>query len=149
MIDVSATTTVQRSPQEVIDLVLNIEQYRKVDHKIGRVLKTETIDGDQVVTFMTVLRGMPAKARQRMHVVGTERIEVSPMPSWQDKLVTFRGLFELTAVEGGTKVRHAYHFDFKPPMRWIVEPYIRGWLARGLEKEVSDIKAVLEGAPDA
>jgi hypothetical protein len=131
----------------VIDFVLDIEQYRRVDHKIGRVVRTEMIDGDHVVTFMTALRGLPAKARQRMHVVGTARIEVSPMPSWQDKLVSFRGLFELTPVEGGTEVRHAYHFDFRPPMKWIVEPYIRGWLARGIETEVSDIKLVLEGAP--
>lgn len=131
----------------MIAFVLDIEQYRKVDHKIGRVVKTETIDGDHVVTFRTALRGLPAKARQRMHVVGTTRIEISPMPSWQDKLVTFRGLFELTPVEGGTEVRHAYHFDFRPPSKWIVEPYIREWLARGLKAELNDIKLALDGAP--
>jgi hypothetical protein len=144
MIDVSATATVQCSAQDVIDFVLDVERYRHVDHKIGRVLKTETLDGDHIVIFNTSMRGLPARARQRMHVIGTERIEVSPMPSWQDNLMTFRGLFELTPVADGVQVRHAYHFDFKPPMRWIVEPYIRGWLAQGIEDEVQDLKLALE-----
>jgi hypothetical protein len=81
---------------------------------------------------------------QRLHVTGAERIDVTSLPSWQDRFVVFHGSFEFTLVDGGTRVRHAYRFEFRPPLRWLAEPYLRGFLARNIGEEVDRMKSILE-----
>ena len=149
MIKVSAETHIRCTPEQVRDFVLDVERYRLADHKIGKVRAREELDGDAVVTFRTNMRGMIASTRQRLHVVGTERIEVSALPSWQDKLVQFHGLFEFRPDEDGTHVRHAYEFSFSPAVKWMMEPYLRSWLARNIDDEVKQMKVLLENETSA
>lgn len=149
MIDVHATEVIARSPQDILEFVMDLERYRAADHKIVRVRSLQREQGDVVVSFRSRARGLPAMARQRMHLVAGERIEVTNLPSWQQRLVHFDGSFVCEPTPEGTRVTHRYVFDFKAPARWILEPYLRTWMASDIRAEMARMKKIMEsGHPD-
>jgi hypothetical protein len=78
-----------------------------------------------------------------MHLIPGHSIEVTNVSSWQDRLVEFKGSFVCEPTPGGTRVTHRYVFDFKEPARWILEPYLRTWMANDIIAEVARIKQVM------
>jgi hypothetical protein len=147
MIDVQATEVIDRSPDDILEYVMDLDRYRAADHKIVKVLSFHRDGNDAVVAFRSRARGLTARARQRMRLVPGQRIDVTNVPSWQDRLVGFEGSFVCEPVSGGTRVTHRYVFDFKGPGRWIAEPYFRRWMARDIAEEVGRMKQLMEAAP--
>ncbi len=144
MIDVQATEVINRSPDDILGFVMDLDRYRAADHKILKVHSIQREGNDAEVSFRSRARGLPALARQRMHLVPGQRIDVTNVPSWQDRLVHFQGSFVCEPAPGGTRVTHRYVFDFKGPARWILEPYLRTWMARDITDEVARMKHVME-----
>jgi hypothetical protein len=86
-----ASVTVTASPAEVLDFVCDLTRYRTADTKIGKVLSVEPGGDDQIARFRPRLRGLPGPpVRQPIHRTGDTRIDITDMPSWQNRLVTFR-----------------------------------------------------------
>jgi hypothetical protein len=144
MIDVQATEVIDRSAEDILGFVMDLDAYRSADHKIGKVRSIRREGDDAVVSFRSRARGLPALARQRMHLVPGQRIDVTNVASWQDRLVHFEGSFACEPAPGGTRVTHRYVFDFKGPARWILEPYLHTWMAQDIRAEVARMKRIME-----
>jgi hypothetical protein len=141
-----ASITVTVSPAEVLDFVCDLARYRTADTKIGKVLSVEPDGDDQIVRFRSRLREVPGPpVRQRMHRTGDTRINITDVPSWQSRLVTFRGLFTCEPTKTGTLVMHREEFDFHGPMRLIAEPFLRAWLEADVKDEVARMGRLLGG----
>lgn len=147
MIDVEATEVIDRSPDDILEFVMDLDRYRAADHKIVKVLSIQRDGHHAVVAFRSRARGLPARARQRMRLTPGRRIDVTNVPSWQDRLVRFEGSFVCEPLARGTRVTHRYVFDFTGPGRWIVEPYLRRWMARDIAAEVGRMKELMESSP--
>jgi hypothetical protein len=142
-----ASVTVTASPSEVLDFVCDLTRYRTADTKIGKVLSVEPDGDDQIACFRSRLRDVPGPlVRQRIHRTGDTRIDITDMPSWQNRLVTFRGLFTCEPTKTGTLVMHREEFDFHGPMRLIAEPFLRTWLAADVKDEVTRMSRLLGDA---
>jgi hypothetical protein len=140
-----ATTIVRARPVDVLDFVMDLERYRQADTKIQRV-KSVRRDGDVAeVVFKSRLRALPTPwVKQIVRLTPGKRIDITSAPSWQNKLVEFRGFVECAETGEGTRVTHYEGFTFKGPMRWFAEPYLRDWLRTDVEAEVDRIKAMVD-----
>lgn len=147
MIYGQASITVTASAAEVLDFVCDLTRYRTADTKIGKVLSVEPDGDDQIVRFRPRLRDLPGPlVRQRIHRTGDTRIDITDVPSWQSRLVTFRGLFTCEPTKTGTLVMHREEFDFHGPMRLIAELLLRTWLAADIQDEVTRMSRLLGDA---
>jgi hypothetical protein len=141
-----ASVTVTASPAEVLDFVCDLARYRTADTKIGKVLSVKPDGDDQIVRFRSRLRDLPGPlVRQRIHRTGDTRIDITDMPSWQNRLATFHGIFTCEPTKTGTLVMHREEFDFHGPMRLIAEPFLRSWLAADVKGEVTRMSRLLGG----
>lgn len=61
MIQVAATTQVRRTSREVLEFVADLDRYREVDPKIGRITRPLVLDetGMGRVSYWGRLRGLP------------------------------------------------------------------------------------------
>jgi hypothetical protein len=99
-----ASVTFTASPAEVLDFVCDLARYRTANTKIGKLFSVERDGDDQIVRFRPRLRDLPGPpVRQRIHRTGDTRIDITDMPSWQNRLVTFRGLFTCEPTKTGTR----------------------------------------------
>ena len=81
--------------------------------------------------------------RQRVHRSGDQRLDITGMPSWQDRLMTFHGSVTCEPTPDGTLVTHREEFDFHGPLRRVPEALLRDWLATDVSGEVTRINALL------
>jgi hypothetical protein len=72
---------------------MDLDRYRVADHKILKVRSLRREGNDAVGSFRSWERGLLALARQRMHLVPGKRIDVTNVPSSQDRLVGVKGSF--------------------------------------------------------
>lgn len=143
MITAESSAVIQRTPQEILDFVMDVASYRRADHKIGRVWSVRREDNNVIASFVGQLRGLPVPTTQRMHLTPGKRIDVSIVPNWQRRMLGFHGSFECQPVLSGTEVTYRYTFDLKGPIR-LLEPYLRRWLQTDIPAEVQRMKAILE-----
>src|SRR5437588_5519305 len=80
MIDVQATEVIDRSPDDILGFVMDLDRYRTADHKILKVHSIRRDGNDAEVSFRSRARGLPALARQRMHLLPAQRIYVTNVP---------------------------------------------------------------------
>lgn len=148
MICGEATTTVGVSPDEVLAFVADIDRYRRADTKIGRVRRVERDGDDVVVRFRARIRGLPGPvAHQRMHITPGERIDITDMPSWQTRLLTFHGSVTCEATAKGTTVTHREEFHFHGPLRPLLDRVLGRWLAEDVVAEVQRMSLLLSPTP--
>ena len=136
----SATSTVTgRSPQEVIEFVLDLEQYRRIDTKILRVFSIEGPDdeGNGSARILGRMRWTPpAPDVQDFSLERWQRLTFRGGARQPGRAVfNFTGTFECNEVAEGTEFTHAYVFDFTPPFRWL-ERVHRGSFTPDLRDEV-------------
>lgn len=140
-------TVVRRSPREVLEFVLDLDRYRQADHKIGKVFGVRRDDTGATVRFRPRFRGLPAPAvTQRLEVTPWSRIDLSNVPSWVDRLSGFEGVVECRETPAGTEVLHRECLTFRGPLRWLLEPTLRRWLARDTAAEVERLHDLLDSA---
>jgi hypothetical protein len=137
---------VTRSPQQVLEFVLDLERYRQADHKIGRIYDVRRDPRGATVRFRPRFRGLPAPVvTQRLDLTPWSRIDVSDEPSWMGRLTRFTGVVECTESSSGTVVVHRECLTFRGPLRLLMEPALRRWLARDTAAETERLGALLEG----
>src|SRR6266403_2265775 len=74
-----ATVVIRRPAKEVLDFVMDLHEYRKIDKKLG-VIRWLRRDGDTVTfRFRPWLLGLPGPVTtQRLVRTGDSRIDISP-----------------------------------------------------------------------
>lgn len=146
MIEGVGEAIITRPPEAIIAFVTDLEQYKRADWKIGRVLESRR-DGD--VIFMRhdgKLRGIPGPAVSlEMRIEGSTSVRYKAVPTFPSRFVlSFDGGFELSATSNGTRVVHTERFRFFAPFRWFAEPFLRAWLANDVKEEMARLKELLE-----
>lgn len=116
MITAESSAVIQRTPQEILDFVMDVASYRRADHKIGRVWSVRREDNNVIASFVGQLRGLPVPTTQRMHLTPGKRIDVSIVPNWQRRMLGFHASFECQPVLGGTEVT-PIHLRLKRPYK--------------------------------
>lgn len=133
------------APQEVYDFVLDPSQYIKADTKIIWVTKlADTADGmiaKEEGTFLGQkwLRGsvITKYVWDPPHSIDVKLVHGFPR--------SIHAWFEITAVEGGTRIRHVEELDMGHGLLGLLHDLIaRQWFADSVRKEVSEIKRLME-----
>lgn len=149
VVKVQLEETVRATPEEFLDLVMDIERYAQVDKKISPVLWSRR-DGD-VLEFACrpKLVGLrQPKVVQYARLTPGRRIDIglTPLPNNRiaHAMARFQASFECDAIEGGTRVVRTLEFRFKPLARWLFEPLFKRRLEREVREELSLAKNYLE-----
>ena len=131
------------TPDELFDFVLDPVQYLKADTKLRAVVKLADTEDGQIAreegSFLGFARGSVVT---RYRWKRPERIDVTlehgiprSMHNW----------FEIEAVAEGTRVTHVEEIEFGfGPLGALHDLLIRGWWQRSVEREVAEIKRLLE-----
>jgi len=151
MIAGEGTQRIRRSAKDIYDFILDLEQYRKADTKIGHVYSVQWSGSSAEICYGGRFRGFPTPAvRQIITVEPYRRIDVRSKPgTFAHFVAPFHGLFVLEELgDGTTKVFHREALDAPVPVKWLVEPLLRRWLEQDTPAEMVRLKRLLE-APDA
>lgn len=145
-----ASTTVQASPEEVFEFVIDLERYRLADHKIGRVGHVERAGDGGTVRFSGRIMGMPGPSGTYPFTLSDTRLAfgrpVAGPARWF--LEDFEGSFVCDVTDEGTHVTHREAYLFARPWRWVVGPLLRRWLERDTAGEMVRFQALLDAAAD-
>lgn len=145
-----ATVDVVATPRQVLEFVLDFDQYRKVDPKIVR---TGTVTGPDEsgkgsVKLFARMRGLPPAPDT--HDFDLQRWSSITFVGAAKKpgrlLFEFTGVVECEPIGDATRVRHAYEFRFKGPLKFIERANAK-WLQRELDAEMAAIADKL-GTPE-
>jgi uncharacterized protein YndB with AHSA1/START domain len=138
----SSTHTINRPPPVVFDALLDPARYGQWTEMQGT-----TWDGDGPVRVGTTgsfrMAGGPFAGALRMKVVALEpdrRFVVNVTHAKFDWVATT----DLEADGAGTRMTYAGEIRFRGVQR-LLEPFMKGEVARGEAKEVERLKALLEG----
>lgn len=146
MIVGQATVTVSVSPADVFDFVLDLERYRQADHKIGRVGSVRRDGSGGTAVFSGRIKGMPGPSGTYPFTSTPTSLKfASPVAGAARWFLNFEGSFECEETGGGTEVTHREVFDFKPPWRWFLDPFLRRWLENDTTQEMARLKDLIEG----
>ncbi len=144
MIVGEATATVDVSPEQVFGFVLDLDRYRRADHKIGRVGAVERHGDRGTATFSGRIGGLPGPSGTYPFVLTPTRLAfgsaVAGPARW---FVDFEGTFDCEATPEGTVVTHREVFGFKAPWRWFLEPLLRRWLESDVVEEMVRFRALV------
>lgn len=150
MVDIELTETIDCTPDEFLEFVMDIDRYATVDDKISPILWTRR-DGD-VVEFACrpKLAGLrQPKVVQQLRLTRGRRIDVSLAPLPRNRVANamarFTASFECAETGAGTNVTRRLEFRFTPTVQWFLEPLVR----RRLPNEVRDELARAKEGPAA
>jgi hypothetical protein len=145
-----ATVTVSVPQDEVFDFVLDLNRYREADHKIGRVGAVERLGNSGTAQFSGRIRGLPGPTGTYPFTREGSRLRFgSPIAGAARWFLDFEGTFDCAETPEGTVVTHREEFDFKPPIRWLAEPFLRRWLEADTAEEMARFKQLIERDHDA
>jgi len=149
---VRATQVINATPEEILELVMDIERYAEVDEKIRPVLWS-TRDGDLTeFECRSKVGGVPGpKIIQQMRRTPGRRIDIELAPAPRNRLARamadFHASFECVPVEGATRVDRTLEFRLHRPTSWILGPILRRRLPAQVEEELLLAKQRLETPP--
>jgi hypothetical protein len=142
-----AEIIIRRPPAEIVDFVMDLREYRKVDEKLGKIHSIDDAEDGEglLVRFSPKILGMPGPStRQRVVRRSDNRIDISGLPAWTDALMTFTAFFSCRETDQGTLVVRALDFNFKKPFSWLFNPVFNRWLAKAIPEELASAKKYLE-----
>lgn len=149
MVRTQVEKTVRVTPEEFLDLVMDIDRYSLVDKKISPVL-WQRRHGD-VLEFACrpKLAGLrQPKVVQYARLTPGKRIDIGLAPLPRNRIAhamaKFQASFECAPVEGGTRVVRTLEFRFTPLVRWLFEPLLRRRLEPEVREELQLAKDYLE-----
>lgn len=144
----AAELRMRTTPAEVIGFILDVDRYRSVDRKIGKIhfIRTALNGGEVTFQFTPRLGPLPPLARstQRVTRVGEESVSIVALPSWVDRLARFRGSMTATPEGQEVLVQRRLEFWLAPPLRLTAGPVLRRWLARDVPAELAAVRRALE-----
>ncbi len=150
MLTASATIDIDGvSSQDVLEYVLDLEQYMEADHKITKVRSVTgpDADGNGSAKIAGKLKFGPAAPDvQNFKLDRWSRLTFTGAPKQPGRLVfSFVGTFDCEPIGDAIRVTHAYEFTFTPPFRWL-EAMHRDWMQAEVEAEMARVKAALEAS---
>ena len=136
---------IRRTPREILDFVLDVNQYRRADLKIGRVHWIRREGNEGTVRHNGRLLGLPTPAIVLAFTLTPDsrlgfRGVATPWP-----LRGFEGFFSCEPSPEGTIVIHRECFKFGPLVGRAFKLVLGGWLRRDTPAEVVRLKMLLEG----
>lgn len=142
-ITAQATVNVGASPQDVLEFVLDLDQYRQFDPKIKRVRSVEGPDdqGRGSAIIWGKVKGLPpAPDRQDFILEPWTKLTFTAAPRQPARLVfDFTGTIACHECQDGTTdVTHSYEFNFKGPY-CLAEQYLGDWLQGQVETEMQGL----------
>jgi hypothetical protein len=151
MFSAEAMALIRRSPRDILEFVLDLERYRQADRKIGRVDFVERNANAGRARYAGTMRGLPGPTETVSWTLEPySRLRFASTPSlWPGLVYRFEGLFTCEEVRGGTRVLHRETVFLRRPISWIVDPFLRGWLAHDIVEEMRRMKHLLEGKTSA
>jgi len=140
---VSSTAEVSATPQELLEFVLDVDRYRRVDHKITRVSSVTGPDetGLGSIRIWGKMPGLPpAPERQNFTLEKWRRVTFVGAPRQPGRLImNFVGTFECEPVtDASTRITHAYELNFRRAFTWL-ERRMEAPLAEEIDEEVQRI----------
>ncbi len=148
MIAGEGTQLIRRPARDVYEFILDFEQYKKADLKIGAVHSVTWHDARHAeVHYGGRFRGVPTPSvRQLITVEPYRRIDVRSKPgTFAHAASAFHGSFTFEELgDGTTRVHHREELEFARPLAWLVEPLLRAWLEGDTPEEVVRLKTLLE-----
>jgi hypothetical protein len=150
MVHAEAEVQIERSPQEILGWVLDLDRYKRADQKITKVVERPVLDADGTgrARYRGRLRGIPTPVDTNIVTLHEwDRLAFEGAPGvWTRRLVDFRGTFECTPNgDGSTILRHTETFNFHPaPMDRLAERLLGRWLQKEIDVEVLRLKDLIE-----
>jgi Polyketide cyclase / dehydrase and lipid transport len=142
---VEARTTIKCTPEEFLELVMDVERYQLVDTKIYPVDWARRDGNVTEFKFRPKVAGIPSpKVVQRVTLTPGERIDILNAPTPMNRLAYFHGSFECLRTDGMTQVTRRMEFRINPVVRWLFKPLLRRALSRDLPQELKLAKDYLE-----
>jgi hypothetical protein len=140
-------TIIRRSPEDILEFVLDLDQYKKADRKFGKIKEVERNGHTGYARYSARLRGIPTPADIQSFELADDYSTlrfVSTPKFWPNVVATFEGRFECRPEAEGTHVRHVEQLTFARPVAWIAEPLLRKWWATEIRTEVERMRTMLE-----
>lgn len=153
MISVSSTIEVTACPQAVLEMVLDLEAYRRVDPKIRRVLSPVQLDESghgQARVVGSLWRLPPAPDTHDVHLERWERLTFRGSRRAPARLLfEFTGRFDVVPTAGGCTLTHGYEVRFRRPLAALLDRRVTAWLRRDLEDELVRLSSSLQAESEA
>lgn len=138
---------IERPARVIIDFIMDLRRYQKVDAKLGKIYQIDRKGDEVVFRFRPKLLGLPGPmTTQRVVLVDGNRIEISGVPAWTDALAAFSASFQFAEEEGGTKVTRRVEFRFAKAISWLLDPIFARWLAKDVSAELANAKGYIEAS---
>jgi hypothetical protein len=142
-----ARLLIRRPAREILDFVMDLRQYQKVDAKLDKIYWTRRNGNELTFRFRPRLLNLPGPpAVQRVVLTPGERIDISNVPAWYDAVTDFRASFECAETADGTWVTRRVAFTFRKPLSYLLEPLFDRWLKAEVPRELANAKEYLEAA---
>lgn len=142
-----ARAHIARPAGDIIEFILDLRQYQKVDAKLGKIDWVER-DGNVVTfKFRPKLLGLPGPATKQKVVLSDDRSRIdigSAEPAFTDKIAAFAAFFRFEEADEGTWVTRRVTFTFPPALAWLLDRPFGKWLAKDVPDELAKAKAFLE-----
>ena len=145
MLEVHAEVTIDRSPDEILAWVSDLERYRQADTKITKVIRQD----EDRVRYRGRLRGIPTPADENVvtRKPGRSLTFTGAPDRWTRRLLDFEGSFTCEPTASGTRVVHRESFGFKPaPVRVVAEAWLGRWLQQEIEDEMQRLRSQIESS---
>ncbi|GAB3810212.1 SRPBCC family protein [Kribbella italica] len=150
MIKVQVQEVIRAGPDDILDLVMDIEQYaQQVDDKIRPVLWVRREQNRVEFACRPRIAGLrQPKVVQFVELTPGRRIDIGLLPKPLNRLAhavaRFEASFECEPSAGGTLVTRTLQFTFSRVARPFVEPLFRRRLEREVVEEIQRAKRYLE-----
>ena len=142
----STSMVTPATPQEVMELVLDLERYRQVDSKIvavGAMVGPDENGRGRVRLWSRLKWTPPVPDVQLFELERWSRLTFTGAPGQPSRLVLgFTGTVECEPTPDGTLVTHSYELAFRGPFRILEIPH-RKWLQRDLAEEMARLADLL------
>ncbi|MGH3541485.1 MAG: SRPBCC family protein, partial [Mycobacterium sp.] len=147
------TRIIQCTPDQFLELVMDIEAYAEVDEKIRPIYWSRRTGNVLEFQFRPKLPGTPIPAPklvQRVELTPGRRVDVTNAP-WPhnkvgNRMSSFAASFVCEPIDGATVVTRTIELNFPAPMRWLMEPILKRRLQTAVEDEIDRAKQRLESA---
>lgn len=137
-----ASIEVRATPQEILEFVLDLERYRKVDSKIlavGSVTGPDEAGRGRVRLWTRLKWTPPAPDVQTFELQRWNRLTFTGAARQPSRLILdFTGVVECQPTSSGTLVTHWYEMRFRGPFRLLERPH-RAWLQQDLQEELQRV----------
>jgi hypothetical protein len=149
MISVEGSARVRASSEEVVKFVLDLNNYRRADTKIGTVLVPAELGSDDNgrVRYRGRIVRFPTRAVwNSVHLDRWHHLEFRSERSGRADLflASFVGTFDCDQDDDGCVVRHRESFTLRRAWAWILEPALRAWLRRQMVDEMDRLSTLVE-----